>query len=121
MSRYIPHPGLVVSVTLTSVRTETGITLKAPQQVREQNPHACVHPVLVQTVKSLSHVSVSGLRGRKHHVESGWPVDHAAERPIWSTGTRQGDTCQQQEGGETLLFIFQCLTHSFNDTEAKCL
>lgn len=40
MSRYIPHPGLVVSVTLTSVRTETGITLKAPQQVREQNPHA---------------------------------------------------------------------------------
>lgn len=33
MSRYIPHPALVVSVTLTSVRTETGITLKAPQQV----------------------------------------------------------------------------------------
>ncbi|KAA0719666.1 RAB6A-GEF complex partner protein 1 [Triplophysa tibetana] len=33
MSRYIPHPGLVVSVTLTSVRTDTGITLKAPQQV----------------------------------------------------------------------------------------
>ncbi|CDQ94412.1 unnamed protein product, partial [Oncorhynchus mykiss] len=32
MSRYIPHPALVVSVTLTSVRTETGITLKAPQQ-----------------------------------------------------------------------------------------
>ncbi|XP_067886805.1 guanine nucleotide exchange factor subunit RIC1 isoform X2 [Heterodontus francisci] len=32
MSRYIPHPSLVVSVTLTSVRTETGITLKMPQQ-----------------------------------------------------------------------------------------
>uniref|UniRef100_UPI003AAA7EBB guanine nucleotide exchange factor subunit RIC1-like n=1 Tax=Centroberyx gerrardi TaxID=166262 RepID=UPI003AAA7EBB len=32
MSRYIPHPALVVSVTLTSVRTETGITFKAPQQ-----------------------------------------------------------------------------------------
>ncbi|CAN9504515.1 unnamed protein product [Ophioblennius macclurei] len=32
MSRYIPHHALVVSVTLTSVRTETGITLKAPQQ-----------------------------------------------------------------------------------------
>ncbi|XP_006004695.1 guanine nucleotide exchange factor subunit RIC1 [Latimeria chalumnae] len=32
MSRYIPHPALVVSVTLTSVRTETGITLKLPQQ-----------------------------------------------------------------------------------------
>ncbi|XP_035379345.1 guanine nucleotide exchange factor subunit RIC1 isoform X1 [Electrophorus electricus] len=32
MSRYIPHPSLVVSVTLTSVRTETGISLKAPQQ-----------------------------------------------------------------------------------------
>ncbi|KAL1253507.1 hypothetical protein QQF64_018200, partial [Cirrhinus molitorella] len=32
MSRYIPHPSLVVSVTLTSVRTETGMTLKAPQQ-----------------------------------------------------------------------------------------
>ncbi|XP_044512577.1 guanine nucleotide exchange factor subunit RIC1 isoform X2 [Gracilinanus agilis] len=32
MSRYIPHPFLVVSVTLTSVRTETGITLKMPHQ-----------------------------------------------------------------------------------------
>ncbi|XP_038625417.1 guanine nucleotide exchange factor subunit RIC1 isoform X2 [Tachyglossus aculeatus] len=32
MSCYIPHPFLVVSVTLTSVRTETGITLKMPQQ-----------------------------------------------------------------------------------------
>ncbi|KAJ1218059.1 hypothetical protein NDU88_005645 [Pleurodeles waltl] len=32
MSRYIPHPTLVVSVTLTSVRTETGISLKMPQQ-----------------------------------------------------------------------------------------
>nr|XP_033781566.1 RAB6A-GEF complex partner protein 1 isoform X2 [Geotrypetes seraphini] len=32
MSRYIPHPSLVVSVTLTSVRTETGISLKTPQQ-----------------------------------------------------------------------------------------
>lgn len=83
--------------------------------------HACVHRILVQTIQSTSHVSVSGLHGRKHHVESGWPVDHAAERPLWSTGTRQGDTCQQQEGGETLLFIFQCLTHSFNYTEAKIL
>lgn len=36
MSRYIPHPALVVSVTLTSVRTETGITLKAPQQVTQE-------------------------------------------------------------------------------------
>lgn len=35
MSRYIPHPALMVSVTLTSVRTETGIALKAPQQVQE--------------------------------------------------------------------------------------
>ncbi|XP_067171329.1 guanine nucleotide exchange factor subunit RIC1 isoform X4 [Apteryx mantelli] len=35
MSRYIPHPFLVVSVTLTSVRTETGISLKMPQQVCE--------------------------------------------------------------------------------------
>ncbi|XP_062905256.1 guanine nucleotide exchange factor subunit RIC1 isoform X2 [Mobula hypostoma] len=32
MSRYIPHPSLVVSITLSSVRTETGITLKMPQQ-----------------------------------------------------------------------------------------
>ncbi|XP_043917084.1 guanine nucleotide exchange factor subunit RIC1 [Protopterus annectens] len=32
MSRYIPHSSLVVSVTLTSVRTETGISLKMPQQ-----------------------------------------------------------------------------------------
>ncbi|XP_074850967.1 guanine nucleotide exchange factor subunit RIC1 isoform X1 [Carettochelys insculpta] len=35
MSRYIPHPFLVVSVTLTSVRTETGISLKMPQQASE--------------------------------------------------------------------------------------
>ncbi|XP_021108680.1 RAB6A-GEF complex partner protein 1 [Heterocephalus glaber] len=35
MSRYIPHPFLVVSVTLTSVSTENGITLKMPQQVRD--------------------------------------------------------------------------------------
>uniref|UniRef100_A0A8D2FS19 Guanine nucleotide exchange factor subunit RIC1 n=1 Tax=Theropithecus gelada TaxID=9565 RepID=A0A8D2FS19_THEGE len=34
MSRYIPHPFLVVSVTLTSVSTENGITLKMPQQAR---------------------------------------------------------------------------------------
>ncbi|KAF5894660.1 RAB6A-GEF complex partner protein 1 isoform X2, partial [Clarias magur] len=32
MSRYIPHPALVVSVTLTSVRTETGMSLKTTQQ-----------------------------------------------------------------------------------------
>lgn len=38
MSRYIPHPALMVSVTLTSVRTETGIALKAPQQVQEHKP-----------------------------------------------------------------------------------
>lgn len=50
-------------------------------------------------------VSLSGLHGRKHHVESGWPVDHAAERPFRSTGTREGDTCQQQEGGEIPLLI----------------
>lgn len=55
-------------------------------------------------------VSLSGLHGRKHHVESGWPVDHAAERPLRSTGTREGDTCQQQEGGEILLLHLQCLT-----------
>ncbi|XP_068781522.1 guanine nucleotide exchange factor subunit RIC1 isoform X2 [Struthio camelus] len=35
MSRYIPHPFLVVSVTLTSVRTETSISLKMPQQACE--------------------------------------------------------------------------------------
>ncbi|XP_004373538.1 guanine nucleotide exchange factor subunit RIC1 isoform X2 [Trichechus manatus latirostris] len=35
MSRYIPHPFLVVSVTLTSVSTENGITLKVPQQARD--------------------------------------------------------------------------------------
>lgn len=49
MSRYIPHPALVVSVTLTSVRTETGITLKAPQQVTEAtSSHSepeCLHAV----------------------------------------------------------------------------
>ncbi|XP_036017456.1 guanine nucleotide exchange factor subunit RIC1 isoform X1 [Mus musculus] len=35
MSRYIPHPFLVVSVTLTSVSTENGISLKMPQQARD--------------------------------------------------------------------------------------
>lgn len=35
MSRYIPHPFLVVSITLTSVSTENGITLKMPQQARD--------------------------------------------------------------------------------------
>ncbi|KAF6126944.1 RIC1-like protein, RAB6A GEF complex partner 1 [Phyllostomus discolor] len=35
MSRYISHPFLVVSVTLTSVSTENGITLKMPQQARD--------------------------------------------------------------------------------------
>lgn len=59
-------------------------------------------------------VSLSGLHGRKHHVESGWPVDHAAERPFRSTGTREGDTCQQQEGGEILLLVFQCSTQWCN-------
>lgn len=38
MSRYIPHPFLVVSVTLTSVSTENGITLKMPQQVPYHYP-----------------------------------------------------------------------------------
>ncbi|XP_006863818.1 PREDICTED: protein RIC1 homolog isoform X2 [Chrysochloris asiatica] len=35
MSRYIPHPFLVVSVTLTSVSTENGIALKMTQQARD--------------------------------------------------------------------------------------
>lgn len=107
MSRYIPHPALVVSVTLTSVRTETGITLKAPQQVTEEHSNtdhytqnytlstsACVFMFYVC-------VYISGLHGREHHVESGWPVDHAAEGPFRATGTREGDACQQQEAGES--------------------
>lgn len=106
MSRYIPHPALVVSVTLTSVRTETGITLKAPQQVTHiQYTHT---PTLTYTVSigcMCIHVlcvcvSISGLHGREHHVESGWPVDHAAEGPFRTAGTREGDACQQQEAGE---------------------
>lgn len=48
MSRYIPHPALVVSVTLTSVRTETGITLKAPQQVTHTHTHEPGHPDTVK-------------------------------------------------------------------------
>lgn len=46
MSRYIPHPALVVSVTLTSVRTETGITLKAPQQVTQPTSTRSLTPVV---------------------------------------------------------------------------
>lgn len=45
-------------------------------------------------------VSHPGLHGREHHVEPGWPVDHAAEGPIRAAGTGKGDTCQQQEAGE---------------------
>lgn len=110
MSRYIPHPALVVSVTLTSVRTETGITLKAPQQVTEHTP-ARTYTLRLPYLHGLSYflvrVSNSGLHGREHHVESGWPVDHAAEGPFRATGTREGDTCQQQETGESrhLLWI----------------
>lgn len=104
MSRYIPHPGLVVSVTLTSVRTETGITLKAPQQV------AAAHVNLVLTerkpeVHSSVRVFTSGLYGREHHAEPGWPVDHAAEGPVRTAGTREGDACRQQEAGEFRLFL----------------
>lgn len=46
-------------------------------------------------------VSISGLHGREHHVESGWPADHAAEGPLRPAGTREGDAGQQQEAGET--------------------
>ena len=91
MSRYIPHPALMVSVNLTSVRTETGIALKAPQQVQEHKPTHTLYSCLA-TGSFMLRVSLSGLHGRKHHVESGWPVDHAAERPFRSTGTREGDT-----------------------------
>lgn len=106
MSRYIPHPGLVVSVTLTSVRTETGIALKAPQQVEEHKPARVRTHTRPDAGMFMLHVSVPGLHGGEHHVESGWSVDHAAERPFWSTGTRQGGTRQQQEGGEILLLAF---------------
>lgn len=100
MSRYIPHPALVVSVTLTSVRTETGITLKAPQQVTEaassRSEPNCLHTVSrVNDHTFICVVSDSGLHGRKHHVEPGRPVDHAAEGPLGTTGTREGDACQQ--------------------------
>lgn len=113
MSRYIPHPALMVSVTLTSVRTETGITLKAPQQV-QVHTHAHTRYSRSATGSFMFRVSPSGLHGRKHHVESGWPADHAAERPFRSTGTREGDACQQQEGGEMLLLVFQSVTQQCN-------
>lgn len=46
MSRYIPHPFLVVSVTLTSVSTENGITLKMPQQVPVHFSLQCLRSML---------------------------------------------------------------------------
>lgn len=104
MSRYIPHPALVVSVTLTSVRTETGITLKAPQQVTQPAGTRSLMPAVSRAAPSsmffMLFVSHSGLHGREHHVEPGWPVDHAAEGPIRAAGTGEGDACQQQEAGE---------------------
>ncbi|KAL7844962.1 hypothetical protein SRHO_G00235020 [Serrasalmus rhombeus] len=75
MSRYIPHPGLVVSVTLTSVRTETGISLKAPQQ-------ACTAESILLNL------------GRSAH--------HAAERPFWPTGTREGHIIQSEKAAAIL-------------------
>uniref|UniRef100_A0A673Y0Q5 Protein RIC1 homolog n=1 Tax=Salmo trutta TaxID=8032 RepID=A0A673Y0Q5_SALTR len=54
MSRYIPHPALVVSVTLTSVRTETGITLKAPQQVHTRKHRHTTSPPYPQRQASRS-------------------------------------------------------------------
>lgn len=53
---------------------------------------------------------MSGLHGRKHHVESGWPVNHAAEGPIGTTGTRQRDACGQQEAGEYKLLSVYIFT-----------
>ncbi|EHB06097.1 RIC1-like protein [Heterocephalus glaber] len=42
-SPYIPHPSPVVSVTVTSVSTENGITLKMPQQVHYAEPCWTAH------------------------------------------------------------------------------
>ncbi len=55
------------------------------------------------TVKSVGarERNIPGLHGREHHVESGWPVDHAAEGPFRAAGAREGDTCPQQEAGES--------------------
>lgn len=57
--------------------------------------HTMKYTVSAATWPLLFHVfmSVAGLHGRKHHVESGWPVDHAAEGPFRTAGTREGDAC----------------------------
>lgn len=83
---------------------------KPHSRYRNTNPQTHTHTrcILTQPLEASCYACPSqGVHGRKHHVESGWPADHAAERPFGSTGTRQGDTCQQQEGGEMLLLVFQ--------------
>ncbi|CAB1352090.1 unnamed protein product, partial [Coregonus sp. 'balchen'] len=77
MSRYIPHPALVVSVTLTSVRTETGITLRAPQQLM-----FCPPVVLAQYVENVWTTCRSS--GKKRHLlEALWLSCGEAGMKVW--------------------------------------
>uniref|UniRef100_A0A3Q3M013 Protein RIC1 homolog n=1 Tax=Mastacembelus armatus TaxID=205130 RepID=A0A3Q3M013_9TELE len=77
MSRYIPHPALVVSVTLTSVRTETGITLKAPQQLP-----FCPPVVLAQCVENVWTTCRSN-RKKRHLLEALWLSCGEAGMKVW--------------------------------------
>uniref|UniRef100_A0A3Q3GII7 Protein RIC1 homolog n=1 Tax=Kryptolebias marmoratus TaxID=37003 RepID=A0A3Q3GII7_KRYMA len=91
MSRYIPHPALVVSVTLTSVRTETGITLKAPQQVahhvesdacRQQELPFCPPVVLAQCVENVWTTCRSNKK-KRHLLEALWLSCGEAGMKVW--------------------------------------
>ncbi|XP_033367251.1 RAB6A-GEF complex partner protein 1 isoform X5 [Parus major] len=77
MSRYIPHPFLVVSVTLTSVRTETGITLKMPQQLP-----FCAPVVLAQSVENVW-TTCRINKQKRHLLEALWLSCGGAGMKVW--------------------------------------
>ncbi|XP_032722382.1 RAB6A-GEF complex partner protein 1 isoform X4 [Lontra canadensis] len=77
MSRYIPHPFLVVSVTLTSVSTENGITLKMPQQLP-----FCPPVVLAQSVENVW-TTCRANKQKRHLLEALWLSCGGAGMKVW--------------------------------------
>ncbi|NWS91380.1 RIC1 protein, partial [Toxostoma redivivum] len=90
MSRYIPHPFLVVSVTLTSVRTETGITLKMPQQACEAESimlNLAGQLIMLQRDRSGPQIrdKDNNPNQRKHVSKCMWIVLAQSVENVWTT------------------------------------
>ncbi|TSK72061.1 RAB6A-GEF complex partner protein 1 [Bagarius yarrelli] len=77
MSRYIPHPALVVSVTLTSVRTETGIKYFVEFG---RSAHNAAKRSVLPTATRQGHVSKSENTVLAQCVESVWASSHSASK-----------------------------------------